>query len=106
MKIIFTERAERRLTESFNYYNLKANRRVAFKIVAEITYQTNILETRPNNGVMESLPEIRNIQYFYSVTKKCKLIDRISEDLEIISTIFDTIQNSSKIRQKNKISRP
>lgn len=39
MKIIYTEEAERRLKDIFNYYNLKANRRVAFKIVSEIDFR-------------------------------------------------------------------
>lgn len=102
MKIIYTEEAERRLKDIFNYNNLKANRRIAFKIVTEIISETEILETKPNIGVREPLLENRNFQYFYLVIKNYKVIYRISEDFVIISTVFDTRQNPGKLSKRVK----
>ena len=102
MTIIFTAEAERRLREIFNYYNLNASRKVALKIVNEIITETGILETKPYIGIRESLLVNRRFNYFFIIIKNYKVIYRLSEELIIVSTVFDTRQNPRKISRRVK----
>jgi plasmid stabilization system protein ParE len=102
MTIIFTAEAERRLREIFNYYNLNASRKVALKIVNEIITETEILETKPYIGIRESLLVNRRFNYFFIIIKNYKVIYRLSEELIIVSTVFDTRQNPRKISRRVK----
>ncbi len=102
MKVIYTAEAEKRLKDIFSYYNLNAGRRVALKIVNEIITETETLQNNPNLGVREPLLQNRKLHYFFIVIKNYKVIYRISEDLIIVSTIFDTRQNPKKIGRRLK----
>jgi len=102
MTIIFTAEAERRLREIFNYYNLNASRKVALKIVNEIITETEILEAKPYIGIREPLLVNRRFNYFFIIIKNYKVIYRLSEELIIVSTVFDTRQNPRKISRRVK----
>ena len=102
MTIIFIAEAERRLREIFNYYNLNASRKVALKIVNEIITETEIPETKPYIGIREPLLVNRRFNYFFIIIKNYKVIYRLSEELIIVSTVFDTRQNPRKISRRVK----
>lgn len=100
-KIIWSEFAESQLDEIYDYYEKKANPRIAKKQLKGIINEPKKLVNSPLLGQEEDLLKQREIHYRYLVFKNYKLI--YSVDLENgfikIADVFDTRQNPSKIRR-------
>ena len=100
-KIIWSEFAESQLDEIYDYYQKKANHRIAKKLLKGIINEPKKLVNAPLIGQEEVLLKQREIHYRYLVFKNYKLI--YSVDIENgfikIADVFDTRQNPSKIRR-------
>ncbi len=102
MKIIWTDFAIDNLKDIFNYYSIKASKKVAHKIRKEIFASTKQLIKNPESGQIESYLEKLNENHRYLVSGNYKIIYKLSENQIIIADIFDTRQNPSKMNDENR----
>jgi addiction module RelE/StbE family toxin len=90
VKIFYTEEAQRRLRDIYDYYSAKAGKKVAQKIINDLLEETELLEQNPNLGIVEELLITRKNKYYSLIINNYKVIYRIENSLIIISTVFDT----------------
>ena len=104
LTINFTPLAKEKLTDIYDYYKLKANVKVANKLVNGIIDRTDILVKSPEIGQHELLLSDRQVEYRYLVFKNYKIIYWIYLDNNSIeiSNIFDTRQNPIKVKLQAK----
>lgn len=102
LKIIWSDFAESQLDEIYEYYQKKANSKVAKKMVRAIVNKPKLLIKTPEIGQEEELLKDRKVKYRYLVFKNYKLI--YSVDIEKgcikIADVFDTRQNPPKLKRK------
>ena len=101
LKVYWTEFAEQKLEEIFEYYKMKANYQVAKNLVDSIYNKVEQLKNQPKIGQVEELLNERKEGFRYLVYKNYKIIYWInSSDQRIeINDIFDTRQNPIKIKR-------
>jgi len=104
MKIIWTDFAIENLKEIFDYYSENATKKVAHKIKKQILTSTKQLLDYPESGQVEFHLQKLNQNHRYLVSGNYKIIYRINEDQVIISDVFDTRQEPTKMNDKNRIS--
>ena len=99
MKITWTEFATRSLKYIFDYYVENANRKIAHKIRKQILKSTRHLKKFPEIGQIEPNLGKLNQKHRYLVSGNHKIIYRFEIDKQevIISDVFDTRQNPSKM---------
>ena len=104
LTINWTPLAKEKVKDIYDYYKLKANIKVAKKLVDGIIDKTDILIKSPKIGQNEPLLSDRKVEYRYLVFKNYKIIYWIySENNSIeISNVFDTRQNPIKMRLEEK----
>ncbi len=99
MEIKWTNFADHKLSDIFDFYELIASARIAGKLIDGIIKQTITLKGNPYIGkVEESLPQ-KSETFRFLVHKSYKIIYWIDEkeDTVHIVNIFDTRQNPTKI---------
>jgi plasmid stabilization system protein ParE len=97
MKIIWTDFAIENLKSIFEYYTIKANRKVAHKIRKQILNSTKHLIQNPESGQLELYLEQINKQHRYIVSSNYKIIYRVDNKHIIINDVFDVRQNPIKM---------
>ncbi len=101
LEIIWSEFAEKQLESIFEYYQEKASKSVATKLVRGIIKEPDRLINEPFLGQEENLLKNRRIAYRYLIFKNYKIIysvDRENRWIKI-ADVFDTRQNPTKIKR-------
>ena len=106
MKIVWSDFAVEMLREIFIYYKEIAGNNIARRIKTKIFSSTRQLKQHPNSGQIESALEILKEGHRYLVIGNYKVVyKKVSEGI-LITDIFDTRQDPSKINNpKRKPSR-
>ncbi|MCD0465557.1 type II toxin-antitoxin system RelE/ParE family toxin [Flavobacterium sp. ENC] len=99
LTVYWTQFAENKLEDIFEYYKFKAGIRVSQDLVNGIIDSSLSLEINPYGGQKEALLSERIEDFRYIVFKNYKIIYWIDEIKQIVfvSTIFDTRQNPQKL---------
>lgn len=103
-QIIWSEFAETQLDEIFEYYERKANPRIAKRLLKGIINEPKKLLKIPHLGQEEEEEELltqRKIHYRYLVFKSYKLIYSLDNENGFIkiADIFDTLQSPVKMKR-------
>ena len=102
MKVTWTEFAINNLRAIFDYYNEVANRKIASKIRDGLILESRRL-LKNHESYQTELSLIRkNELHRYLVKDNYKLIYRIIDAEIIITDVFDTRQNPSKINDPKR----
>lgn len=97
--VYWTQIAEDKLDDIFNYYKIKAGLNVAQNLVNGIVDATIDLNKNPQIGQREILLKGRFQEFRHLIYKNYKIIYRINENknrIEIVN-IFDCRQNPDKL---------
>ena len=97
MQIIWTDFATENLKIIFDFYTIKASKKVAHKIRKEILNTTKQLIMHPTSGQKELLLEKLGRDYRYLLSGNYKIIYKVENTQIIISDVFDARQNPSKM---------
>ncbi|MCM4161623.1 type II toxin-antitoxin system RelE/ParE family toxin [Antarcticibacterium flavum] len=97
MRIIWTAFAIDTLKSIVEYHKEVANPKVAVKIRKEIFSSTGQLLKYPESGQTELLLKHLNENYRYILSGNYKVIYKIIKNDIVITDIFDTRQNPTKI---------
>lgn len=99
MKVIWTDFAIKNLKDIFDYFAIKANKKVAHEIRHQILTSTRQLKENPESGSIELQLEQLKQPYRYLVCGNYKVIYRIYSNQIIIMDVFDTRQDPLKIKR-------
>lgn len=99
LEVIWTQFAEDKLSDIFDYYKVKAGVKTAKNIVTKIVDKTINLEKQPKIGAIEESLENRPQEFRYLVSTNYKIIYYINFETQkvMIANVFDTRQNPKKI---------
>lgn len=99
LEIFWSQFAEDKLQDIFNYYKLKAGVETASKIIDEIVDRTIALEHQPQLGIVEEFLTDRYYEFRYLVHGNYKIIYYINNERHrvVIANVFDTRQNPKKL---------
>lgn len=99
LEIFWTQFAEDKLNDIFQYYKYKAGIKIAKKIINEIVDKTLILEQNNKSGQIEELLVGRKYEFRYLVSGNYKIIYYINIEVDkiIIANVFDSRQNPLKL---------
>ena len=99
LEVYWTQFAEDKLTDIFEYYKFKAGIIVAQKLVNSIINESLKLSKNPFIGQKEELLIDRIQDYRYFVFKNYKIIYWVDEinNVILVSHVFDTRQNPIKM---------
>lgn len=100
-KVVWSDSAENELDKIFEYYNEKAENKVAKKIIKEIISEPNKLTSNKFTTQVEDLLLNRENKYRYLICNNYKIIYCIDENKKLIqiSDVFDTKQNPIEINR-------
>ena len=101
LEVYWTQFAEDKLTDIFEYYKFNAGIKVAQKLVNGIIDESLKLSKNPFIGQREDLLIDRIQEYRYLVFKNYKIIYWVDEinKMVLVSHVFDTRQNPIKINR-------
>ena len=101
LTVYWTQTAEDKLSDIFEYYKFNAGVRIAKKLINGIIDTSLELDKNAYGGQKEILLENRIQGFRYTVFKNYKILYWIDETNKIIfiSNIFDSRQNPNKINQ-------
>lgn len=101
LEIFWSQLAEDKLYDIFQYYKFKAGIKVAKKIINEIVDTTLILENNSKAGQIEELLLERQQEFRYLVSGNYKIIYyiNIKTNKIIIANVFDVRQNPLKLEE-------
>ena len=101
LEVYWTQFAEDKLTDIFEYYNFNAGNAVAQNLINGIIDESLKLNKNPFIGQIEDLLSDRIQEYRYLVFKSYKIIYWIDEvnKMILVSHVFDTRQNPTKINR-------
>lgn len=99
LTVYWTQFAEDKLNDIFEYYKFKAGTKVAQTLVNGIINVSLTLEFNAYGGQKEELLSEKMEDFRYSIFKNYKIIYWIDEHRQIVyvSNIFDTRQNPQKL---------
>lgn len=99
LEVYWTQFAEDKLQDIFNYYKFKAGISVAEKITYTIVDETARLGTNPEIGTKEVLLSDRVQEFRYLITGNYKILYYINAKAKrvVIANVFDTRQNPTKM---------
>lgn len=99
LKIFWTQLAEEKLYDIFEYYKEVAGGKIASDLVEGIENQTKQLIKNPEIGAIEEILRNRPQQFRFLIYKNYKVIYWIDNNANaaFIATVFDTRQNPTKI---------
>lgn len=96
-EIRWTKTALNHLDNIFDFYCFTANEMLAQKIISEIIDSTEVLKSTPKIGQKEELLIDFEKTFRYIVSRHTKIIYRIEHNSILITHVFDTRQNPSKL---------
>ena len=101
LEIFWTQLAENKLKDIFNYYKTKAGIKIAKKITTEIIDKTLKLDENPKIGQIEEFLISRKQEFRYLVSTNYKIIYYINLETKriVIANVFDTRQNPIKLKE-------
>jgi plasmid stabilization system protein ParE len=101
LEVYWTQFAEDKLTDIFEYYNFNAGVKVAQKLVNGIIDESLKLSKNPFIGQKEDFLIDKIQEYRYLVFKNYKIIYWVDEinKMILVSHVFDTRQNPIKINR-------
>lgn len=101
LEVVWTDFAETKLIEVFNYYKANVSLKVATQITKEIVQASLELEKQPFIGAKEPLLASRIREYRYLIRGNYKLIYFIESNKNevVIANLFDSRQNPQKIEE-------
>lgn len=101
LEIFWSQLAENKLKEIFNYYRSKAGIKIAKKITTEIIDKTLKLDKNPKIGQIEEFLISRKQEFRYLVSTNYKIIYYINLETKriVIANVFDTRQNPIKLNE-------
>ncbi|MCK9452583.1 MAG: type II toxin-antitoxin system RelE/ParE family toxin [Bacteroidales bacterium] len=102
MKIIWSDFAADMLKEIFIYHKEIAGNNIARRILTMIFNATRQLKQHPNSGQIESALEILKEGHRYLVVGNYKVVYKKVREGVLITDIFDTRQNPSKINNPER----
>jgi len=104
LKIFWSQLAEDRLQDIFNYYKFKAGIKTARKIITQIVTKTEILEQQPQVGAIDAILSERLQEFRYLVSTNYKIIYYVNkkDNRIIIANVFDTRQNPEKLQEETQ----
>lgn len=99
LEVYWTQFAEDKLLDIFNYYMFKAGINVAEKITDTIIDETIRLGTHPEIGIRENLLSDRVQEFRYLITGNYKILYYVNAKAKrvVIANVYDTRQNPIKI---------
>ena len=104
MKIIWSDFSADMLAEIFNYYKENTSYAVAKKIKTNIFKETKQLIKYPASGqIEESLKHLRE-EHRYLIENNYKIVYKQVNEGVLITDIFDTRQDPTKINDLNRKS--
>ena len=74
LEVYWLELAENKLVDIYSYYSIKANKRVAEKLINEIVDTTIGIEKQPEIGQVEAGLKHRKREFRYLVIKNYKIV--------------------------------
>ncbi len=100
MRILWSDLSKVQLNEIYRYYKEVAGVKVAKSIKNKIIKKPSLLIKQPEMGQLEDNPIVANRGYRYLVEGNYKIVYKVyNEEKEIlISTVFDTRQNPTKLK--------
>ena len=101
LEIFWSQFAEDKLQDIFDYYKENVGIKVARKIVDKIVDSTINLDKNPKMGTIEQLLRDRKEEFRYLVSTNYKIIYYINLETKriVIANIFDTRQYPDKIKE-------
>ncbi len=96
-KIIWSDFTIENLKDIFEYYKIKASKKIAEKIRRQILASTKQLTQNPESGQIESYLEKLKQNHRYLLSGNYKIIYRIEKDQIFINDVFDVRQNPNKM---------
>ncbi|WP_298507563.1 type II toxin-antitoxin system RelE/ParE family toxin [uncultured Kordia sp.] len=101
LEVYWLEFAENKLHDIYDYYSLKANKRVAQKLVKGILDTTIGVEKQPKIGQIEISLQHRKEEFRYLIFKNYKIIYWINDEFQRIEivNVFATKQDPKKINE-------
>jgi len=102
MKILWSKFAAEELKEIFDYYKENAGISIANRLREKIFNSTRQLKTQPKSGQIEPSLNRMNEGHRYLVRGNYKIIYKEVEEGILITDIFDTRQNPSKINNPER----
>lgn len=99
LEIFWSELAENKLRDVFDYYKMKAGLKTARKIANQIVDKTLLLTENPRVGPIEELLSERPQEFRYLVSTNYKVIYYINFETKriVIANVFDVRQNPQKM---------
>ncbi|MEM6719529.1 MAG: type II toxin-antitoxin system RelE/ParE family toxin [Bacteroidota bacterium] len=99
LDVYWSELAKKKLKNIYDYYSLKANRKVAQKLINGIVDATIGIEAHPEMGQVEINLEHRKQEFRYLVFRDYKIIYWINSEYKRIeiANVFATKQNPKKM---------
>lgn len=102
MKVIWSDFAIRMIKEIHLYYKEKASIKIANKIKKDIFLATKQLHKHPFSGSEEIILKKLNQNHRFLINGNYKIIYRPVKEGILITDIFDTRQNPTKINSLNR----
>ncbi|PQJ69646.1 type II toxin-antitoxin system RelE/ParE family toxin [Polaribacter butkevichii] len=101
LEVYWLELAENKLEDIYGYYLIKANKKVAEKLVNGIVDSTIGIEKQPEIGQIEISLKHRKQEFRYLVFRNYKIVYWINYDFNRIeiANVFDTRQDPEKINE-------
>ena len=101
LEIFWTQLAEDKLQDIFDYYKGKAGIKISRKIITQIIDRTIDLNKNPRIGPEEELLKDRLQEFRYLISTNYKIIYYINFETKriVIANVFDVRQNPEKIQE-------
>ena len=101
LEVYWLRLAENKLQDIYNYYSVKASKKIAQKLINGIVDSTLGIERQPEIGQIENALNHRKQEFRYLVFKNYKVVYWINYEFKRIeiANVFDTRQNLEKINE-------
>ncbi len=101
LEVYWLELAESKLEDIYSYYSIKANKRIAEKLINGIVDTTIGIDKQPEIGQIEKSLNHRKQEFRYLVFKNYKIVYWVNYSFKRIeiANIFDTRQNPQKLNE-------
>ena len=101
LEVYWLELAENKLEDIYSYYSIKANKKIAQKLVNGIVERTIEIEKYPKKGAIEDSLKYREQEFRYLIFKNYKIIYWINYEFGRIeiANVFDSRQDPKKINE-------
>jgi plasmid stabilization system protein ParE len=99
LEVYWLDFAEHKLESIYEYYSIKASKKIAKNLITGIVNTTIGIENQPEIGQVELSLRHREKEFRYLVYKNYKIVYWVNYDFNRveIANVFDTRQNPNKI---------